>query len=75
MGQGIRFALAGVVLGSVLALVASRWVQPLLFRQSARDPSVYAMVGALLVIVAVLASSLPALRATRADPNAALRAE
>jgi predicted permease len=75
MGQGMRFALAGVALGSVLAVAASRWVQPLLFRQSARDPSVYAMVGALLVIVAVLASSLPALRATRADPNAALRAE
>jgi len=35
MGQGIRFALAGVVLGSMLALAGSRWVQPLLFRQSA----------------------------------------
>lgn len=45
VGQGLRFALAGVVLGSVLALVASGWVQPLLFRQSARDPAVYALVG------------------------------
>jgi predicted permease len=75
MGQGIRFALAGVVLGVGLALLASRWVQPLLFRQSARDPAVYALVGAMLLLVAVLASSIPALRATRADPNAALRAE
>ena len=75
MGQGIRFALAGVVLGSVLALTASRWVQPLLFRQSARDPAVYGLVGTLLLLVAVLASSVPALKALRADPNAALRAE
>jgi len=47
----------------------------LLFRQSARDPAVYALVGAVLLAVAVLASSLPALRATRADPNTVLRAE
>jgi predicted permease len=75
MGQGLKFALAGVVLGSVLALVASRWVQPLLFRQSARDPAVYGLVGTMLVMVALLASALPALRATRADPNTVLRAE
>jgi ABC-type antimicrobial peptide transport system permease subunit len=75
MGQGLKFALAGVVMGSVLALVASRWVQPLLFRQSARDPAVYGLVGTMLVMVALLASALPALRATRADPNTVLRAE
>jgi ABC-type lipoprotein release transport system permease subunit len=75
MRQGLRFALAGAALGSVLALAASGWAQPLPFRQSARDPAVYALVGALLLAVALLASSVPALRATRTDPNTALRAE
>lgn len=75
VGQGLRFALAGVVLGSVLALVASGCVPPLLFPQSARDPAVYALVGVVLVVVALMASSAPAWRAARADPNAALRAE
>jgi ABC-type antimicrobial peptide transport system permease subunit len=53
----------------------SRWIQPLLFRQSATDPLVYGAVAALLIVVALAASALPALRATKADPNAALRAE
>jgi len=75
VGQGIRFAGAGVLIGSAIALAASRWVQPLLFRQSARDPSVFALVGLVLLAVALAATSLPALRATRADPNRALRAE
>jgi ABC-type antimicrobial peptide transport system permease subunit len=74
-GQGVRFALAGVAVGSALALVGSRWLQPLLFEQSATDPVVYAAVGAVLLLVALAASALPAARAARADPNAALRAE
>jgi predicted permease len=75
VGQGVRFALIGVTLGLALALIGARWIQPLLFRQSARDPGTYATVAALLLAVALLASALPALRATRADPNAALRGE
>jgi len=74
-GQGARFAVAGVVVGSGLAWVASRWVQPLLFQQSATDPSVYGAVAVLMVVVALAASALPAKRATSADPNAALRSE
>ena len=75
VGQGMAFALAGVVLGAGLALFAGRWVQPLLFQQSARDPIVFAVVGAIMLVVALAASASPAARAAKADPNAALRAE
>jgi putative ABC transport system permease protein len=73
--QGMAFAVAGVVLGGVIAFAASRWMQPLLFQQSARDPVVYAFVGAIMLIVALVASAPAAARAAQADPNAALRAE
>jgi ABC-type antimicrobial peptide transport system permease subunit len=66
---------AGVVVGMLLALLASRWVEPLLFRQSGTDPVVYATVGVLILVVAVAASLAPALRAAKADPNTALRTE
>ena len=75
VGQGVRFAMAGVLAGLALALLAAKWIQPLLFQQSARDPAIYGAVGALLVVVAVAASAVPALRATRADPNTALRSD
>jgi predicted permease len=75
VGQGVRFALAGVVTGTMLALAASHWFQPLLFRQSAKDPIVYALVGVTLLVVAVAASTSPALRAAKADPNTALRSD
>jgi putative ABC transport system permease protein len=75
VGQGVAFALAGVGLGGALALAASRWMQPLLFRQSAKDPVVYLFVGVIMLVVALLASASPAARAAKADPNAALRAE
>ena len=48
VGQGIRFAVAGVLLGTLLALLAARWVQPLLFEQSAKDVTVFAAVGGVL---------------------------
>jgi predicted permease len=74
VGQGVRFAVVGMAIGVALSLALSGWLQPLLFRQSARDPAVYATVAALLLGVAAIASAVPAWRATRADPNAALRA-
>jgi predicted permease len=75
VGQGIAFAIAGVALGGAIAFAASRWMQPLLFQQSAKDPVVYAFVGAIMLVVAMIASAAPAARAAQADPNAALRAE
>jgi len=75
VGQGIAFALAGVAIGLTVALVGARWLQPLLFQQSARDPGVYAAVAGLLLLVALVASAVPAFRATRADPNTALRSD
>ena len=75
VGQGMRFALAGIVLGSLLAFSVGGWLQPLLFKQSARDPVVYAAVGVVLLFVALAASTIPAIRAARADPNTALRSE
>jgi putative ABC transport system permease protein len=73
--QGFRFAIAGVTLGGLLALAASHWLQPLLFQQSARDPLVYGAVAAAMVVVALAASSVPAIRAAKADPNVALRSD
>jgi predicted permease len=75
VGQGMGFATAGALIGGVLAFGVARWVQPLLFEQSARDPLVFVSVGAILIMVAAIASSMPAFRATRADPNRTLRSE
>jgi len=75
VGQALGFGVAGVALGAVLALGASRWVEPLLFRQSARDPYIYGSVALVLLVVAAAASASPAFRAVRADPNTALRSE
>jgi len=71
--QGIVFAAAGGVIGLGLAGIASRWIEPMLYKQSARDPVVYGAVGAIMIVVALAASAMPAWRAVRADPNRALR--
>ena len=75
VGQGVSFAVAGIAIGLLVALAASRSLQPLLFRQSATDPLTYSAVGASILLVALLASAIPARRATRADPNVALRSD
>jgi putative ABC transport system permease protein len=59
----------------MIAFSAARWLKPLLFQESARDPAVYALVAVVLLAVAVVASYVPARRAARVDPNVALRAE
>jgi predicted permease len=75
MKRGLNLAILGVTAGLVIALAAAPKVAPLLYRVSPVDP--VSMVGAalFLVVVAVLASLLPALRATRVDPIIALRQE
>ena len=75
VGQGVRLAVAGALIGIAITVFASRWIEPLLFRQRANDPLVYASVSAVMIGVALLASAVPALRAARADPNSALRSD
>ena len=73
--QGVRFAIGGIVAGTGIAILASRWFQPLLFEESATDPLTYAAVSAMLLVVAIAASAIPAIRASGADPSSALRSE
>ena len=73
--EGIGFGIAGVVIGSGIAIGAGRWLSPLLFDESPRDPVVFAAVALALLVVAFAASWLPALRASRVEPTRALRYE
>ena len=72
---GLRLVGAGVVIGAVAALALSRTLASLLFGVSATDAWTYGLTALALVVVAVLASYLPARRATRFDPASTLRAE
>jgi len=75
VGGGLRLVTTGVVLGSLLAFMAGRWVTGLLFEESPSDPAVYILVAVTLVVVALLATAVPAVAASRLDPNVALRAD
>ena len=68
-------ALAGTALGTGAAAGMTRQLQALLFETSPLEPAVFAAVAALLAAICLLASWLPARRATRVDPMAALRVE
>ncbi|MFL6552439.1 MAG: ABC transporter permease [Chthoniobacterales bacterium] len=73
--HGLKLVLAGVAIGSVGALIATRGLTSLLFATAPTDPLTYAGVGGLLTLVALLASYIPARRATKIDPIQALRTE
>jgi len=73
--EGIVIVLPGVALGTVIALAAGRWVAPLLFQVSPKDPPVIVGVVATLLVVAIAASWFPAIRASRVDPHEALRSD
>jgi putative ABC transport system permease protein len=73
--EGGRLALAGVVAGLALAIAAARLMRGLLFDISAADPTTFVAAPLALLTVALLASYIPARRATRVDPMIALRGE
>ncbi|HEY7236380.1 MAG TPA: ADOP family duplicated permease [Gemmatimonadaceae bacterium] len=72
VGEGVRFGVAGLVLGGIVTVAAAPWIGPLLFRESPRDPVVLGGVSAVLIVVTIAASWIPALRAARLDPRRAL---
>ncbi len=75
MVGAVKLAAVGVALGLGGALIGARLLESQLYGVGARDPLTYAAMSALLAIVALVASWLPARRATRVDPMIALRAE
>ena len=73
--HGVGLAAAGVAIGMVLSLNAGRWIERLLFDTSPRNPTVFLSVAAVLLVVGLLASLIPAWRAARVSPMEALRTE
>jgi putative ABC transport system permease protein len=73
VGQGMLLAVFGVGVGLILALALSRFLASMVFGVSALDPATFGGVTFLLSGVALLATYIPARRATRIDPMDALR--
>lgn len=75
LADAMRTSLTGVVIGLVLAAVATRFIKTMLFGVSSVDPRIFALASVLLIAATLLASYLPARRAARVDPLVSLRQE
>jgi predicted permease len=73
--QGAQVALIGVVVGALAALALTKYIQALLFNVGRLDVIAFVGMSAVMLAVALLASYIPARRASRVDPVIALRAE
>ena len=75
LSEGLRITTIGIAVGAAIALYAGRFVAPLLFNVKPTDPLVFGGVITILLLTATLAALMPALRASKVDPNVALRTE
>jgi predicted permease len=75
VGQGVRLALAGIIAGMVAALLLTHLMSSLLFGVTASDPFIFATVCLVLALLAIAASLIPARRACRVNPIAALHSQ
>jgi len=75
MNEAAGVVAAGAAAGLLVAMFLARFMGGLLYGVGAADPVTFALVGALLMLVALLATYVPARRAVRVDPLVALRAE
>jgi predicted permease len=75
LGRSLKLISAGAAIGLVVALMSTSMLQALLYNVSAFDTPTFVLVTILLAAVALAASYLPAMRATKADPMTALHAE
>jgi predicted permease len=75
LGQGLKVVLLGLALGLVGALAMTRVIRSLLFAVTPNDAFTFVIVSLLLILVALIACSLPARRATKVDPLIAMRNE
>ena len=73
VGDGMRLAAIGIVLGTIGSVIAARWLTTLLFGVLPGDPLTLVLTAAGLLLVSAAASFVPARRATRVDPMAAIR--
>lgn len=75
VGTGVRIVVVGILVGIALVLLSGQLVAAMLYATSPHDPVVMIVASAALIVIAVLASALPAWRASRVDPMITLRAE
>jgi putative ABC transport system permease protein len=75
VGQGMALAGIGVTIGLIAGLALSRVLTGFLFGVSPTDPMTFGLVALVMAVAALLASCIPARRATRVDPVVALRAQ
>ncbi|MFI5232359.1 MAG: ADOP family duplicated permease [Gemmatimonadales bacterium] len=75
LGDGVRLALTGLVIGLLAAAAATRALTSLLYSVSPGDPATFVVIGAGVAVVAIVASYIPARRAVRIDPVESLRAD